>query len=228
MFNIEAGDTIASISLGGSSSFAISSNGRVFTWGFNYGQLGDGTTVNILTPTEITNRFNLTNSDKIVSISSGGAHSSAVSSNGRVFTWGYNPYGALGDGTTIDKTTPTEITSRFNLSFDEKISFTYSGISHSSALSSSGRVFTWGSNYGAIGDGTTENRLTPTEITNRFTLTNFDNIVSISSGGDSASAVSLNGRVFTWGANNNGTLGDGTNFRKLVPNDISSKFYLSK
>jgi uncharacterized repeat protein (TIGR02543 family) len=55
-----------------------------------------------------------------------------------------------------------------------------------------------------------------------------EKIVKTDLGYAHSSVISTNGQVFTWGANNNGTLGDGTNFRKLVPNEISSKFYLSK
>ena len=108
---LNLGETIINISLGRYHSSAITSTGRVFTWGYNkYGRLGDGTTIDRTTPTDITSRFNLGDGETIISISLGDYHSSAITSTGRVFTWGYNTYGQLGDGTTIDKSTPTEIT----------------------------------------------------------------------------------------------------------------------
>ena len=56
--------------------------------------------------TEITSQFNLNAGETITQISFGGVHSSALTSSGRVFTWGYNDHGQLGDGTTTDRDTP--------------------------------------------------------------------------------------------------------------------------
>ncbi|MDD3106731.1 MAG: hypothetical protein PHP65_02865, partial [Bacilli bacterium] len=77
----------------------------------SYGQLGDGTTTDRSTPTEITNQFNLGVGETIMSVSLGNVHSSALTSTGSIFTWGGNSAGQLGDGTLINKSTPTEITS---------------------------------------------------------------------------------------------------------------------
>ncbi len=83
----------------------------LFTWGDNtYGQLGDGTTTNRSTPTEITSRISLATGDKIIQVSLGNVHSAALTSNGRLFTWGRNNYGQLGDGTNTNRYSPTQIT----------------------------------------------------------------------------------------------------------------------
>jgi alpha-tubulin suppressor-like RCC1 family protein len=228
-FNLGSNDKIVSLSLGYYHSSAVSSNGRIFTWGDNgYGKIGDGATTSRLIPTEITSNFNLATNDKIIALSLGWDHSSAVSSTGRIFTWGRNGSGQLGDGTTTDRLMPTEITSRFALSANDKIiSLSLSGY-NSSALSSSGRIFGWGdNNYGQIGDGTTNNRLVPTEITSRFSLTAGDKIISLSLGGDHSSAVSSAGRIFTWGRNSEGQLGDGAILNRSVPTEITSRFSLA-
>jgi alpha-tubulin suppressor-like RCC1 family protein len=129
------------------------------------GQLGDNTVTRRLAPTEITSNFNLGSNDKIISLSLGNAHSSALSSNGRVFTWGWNGWGQLGDNTVNRRLAPTEITSKFNLGSNDKIISLSLGNSHSSALSSIGRVFTWGWNgWGQLGDNTTSDKSLPTEI----------------------------------------------------------------
>jgi TPR repeat protein len=146
-FGLSLNEKIVSLSLGNDQSSAVSSTGRVFTWGSNdSGQLGDNSSTDKSIPTEITSEFNLSSNDKIVSLSLGSFHSSAVSSTGRVFTWGSNDSGQLGDNSSIDKTIPTEITSKFNLSSNDKIISLSLGNVHSSAVSSTGRVFTWGSN----------------------------------------------------------------------------------
>jgi uncharacterized repeat protein (TIGR02543 family) len=234
-FSLAAGDKIVAISLGSSHSSAISSTGRVFTWGSNFGgPLGDGTTDNKSVPTEITSRFSLNAGDKIVSISLGNSYSSAISSTGRVFTWGYNLYGQLGDATTgssNNKSIPTEITSRFSLAAGDKIVSISLGNSHSSAISSSGRVFTWGYNLdGQLGNATTgssNNKSIPTEITSRFSLAAEDKIVAISLGSSHSSAISSTGRVFTWGNNTSGQLGDTTTTLRNTPTEITSRFSLA-
>jgi uncharacterized repeat protein (TIGR02543 family) len=231
-FSLAAGDKIVSTSLGGSHSSAVSSTGRVFTWGDNeHGKLGlykdtfDGysnspSAVSLLW-------FNLAAGDKIVSLSLGGTHSSAISSTGRVFIWGANSSGQLGDGTTTSKSVPTEITSRFSLATGDKIVSMSLGSSHSSAISSTGRVFTWGRNdVGRLGDGSTSDKLTPTDITSSFALDSNDNIVIISLGVQHSSAISSTGRVFTWGSNAKGQLGTNSTTNRLTPTEITSNFNL--
>jgi alpha-tubulin suppressor-like RCC1 family protein len=126
--------------------------GRVFTWGDNIsGQLGDngGRSFNSSSllralPNDITSIFNLESSEKIVALSLGSDHSSALSSTGRFFTWGLNNSGQLGDNSTTKRLVPTEITSRFSLDSNDKIVSLSLGWSHSSALSSTGRVLPGG------------------------------------------------------------------------------------
>ena len=223
------GETIIQVTSGGYHSAALTSNGRLFTWGRNdYGQLGDGTTVSKSTPTEITNRFSLATEDKIIQVSLGGSHSAALTSEGRLFTWGRNDNGQLGDGTTVSKSTPTEITSRISLATEDKIIQVSLGYSHSAALTSNGRLFTWGRNdYGQLGDGTTVSKSTPTEITNRFSLATEDKIIQVSLGGSHSAALTSEGRLFTWGRNDNGQLGDGTTVSKSTPTEITSRISLA-
>jgi uncharacterized repeat protein (TIGR02543 family) len=138
----------------------------LFTWGDNsYGKIGDGTTATRSLPTDITSKFNLMTDETIVDISLGGSHSSIVTSNCRIFTWGYNQLGNLGDGTTYTKSLPTDITDKFNLDPDETIVNVSLGLHHSSALSSKGQVYIWGDNeYGQLGDTTTINKLSPENL----------------------------------------------------------------
>ena len=48
--------------------------------------------------------------ETIIQVTSGGYHSAALTSSGRLFTWGLNDYGQLGDGTTSNRYSPTKIT----------------------------------------------------------------------------------------------------------------------
>jgi alpha-tubulin suppressor-like RCC1 family protein len=114
-----------------------------------------------------------------MSLSLGYTHSSALTSTGRVFMWGENHYGILGDGTYTDKNVPTEITSNFSLASNDKIIGLSLGLLHSLALTSTARVYAWGPDgYFTQDEGpgmffvlaTSSNKNVPTEITSRFSL----------------------------------------------------------
>jgi uncharacterized repeat protein (TIGR02543 family) len=209
-------------------STTLTSTGRVFMWGYNSNsQLGDGTTTNRNVPIEITPSFSLASGDKITSLSLGWRHSSALTSTGRVFMWGWNRDGQLGDGTSITRNVPTEITSNFSLPIGEKILSLSMGSSHSSAFTSTGRVFMWGYNqFGQLGNGMNVNRNLPTEITSNFSFSEGEKIILLSLGSTHSSALTSTGRVFIWGSNEYGKLGDGTNTDKNIPTEITSSFSL--
>ncbi|MFE7469304.1 Ig-like domain repeat protein [Streptomyces sp. NPDC057499] len=156
--DLPAGVTITQIAVSNSSSFALTSDGRILAWGSNErGTLGDGTTTNRTRPVETLLPDGVTATDV-----DGGLHGVAATSDGRVFAWGANHEGQVGDGTTTDRLTPVPITFPAG-TFITDIAASQGG--HSMALSSDGRVFTWGANnYGQIGDGTRNDRLTPYHV----------------------------------------------------------------
>ncbi|MEV5571818.1 Ig-like domain repeat protein [Spirillospora sp. NPDC052269] len=97
------GVTITQVSAGYYQSLALASNGQVLAWGYNeFGQLGDGTTTERLTPVPVALPGGVT----VTQISAGWGHSLALTSHGRVLGWGGNDDGALGDGTTVNRYTP--------------------------------------------------------------------------------------------------------------------------
>ena len=227
---LNLGETIIQSFLGNHHSSALTSTGRLFMWGYNAdGQLGDNTITDRLVPTEITSHFNLTEEETIIQVSLGGFHSSALTSTDRLFMWGVNWFGQLGDNTTIDRLAPTEITSHFNLSEDETIIQVSLSLLHSSALTSTGRLFTWGRNYtGQLGDNTTTDRLVPTEITSHFNLIADETIIQVSLGSNHSSALTSTDRLFMWGWNFYGQLGDNTTTDRLAPTEITSHFNLTE
>src|SRR5437773_753599 len=91
---------------------ARQSAGNVWSWGDNaYGQLGDGTTASSSTPVRV---INLSGGylSGVVAVAVGGLHSLALKSDGTVWAWGYNGYGQLGDGTTMNsRSTPVQVSS---------------------------------------------------------------------------------------------------------------------
>ena len=102
------GKNIIQISAGDCHTVAIDERGKVYTWGENYyGQLGDGTANNSNVPICISDiSGNILNGKKIVQISAGDGHTTAIDKEGKVYVWGYNGYGQLGDGTTNNSNVP--------------------------------------------------------------------------------------------------------------------------
>jgi alpha-tubulin suppressor-like RCC1 family protein len=217
---LQAGETIESVDAGSSHSLAVTTNGRVYAWGSNYdGQLGDGTTIIRRRPTQIT-FSGLQAGETIRGLNAGSFHSLAVTTKGRVYAWGWNGQGQLGDGTTTQRDLPTLIT--FNgLQVEETIGSVVAGSSHSLAVTTKGRVYAWGYNYfGQLGDGTTTQRNTPTLITLNGRQWG-ETIRSVNAGYDHSFALSTNGRVYAWGRNSNGQLGDQTTVQRFRPSLIS-------
>jgi uncharacterized repeat protein (TIGR02543 family) len=236
-FNLNAtiNERIVQIAAGQYHSGAISSIGRVFTWGRNTeGQGGVGNSTNQNVPIEITPSFGLVGTDIIVSLQLGLFHSVALSSTGRVFTWGRNTEGQGGVGNSTNQNVPIEITNNFSLNNGETITSVYAGAYFSGALSSDGNVFMWGTNdQGQVGNSSTAAVLSPVNITTRFNLDAEDRIQTLSLGYNHASAISEDGKVYMWGSNSagssySGQIGFDANTSIMnVPMNITNSFNLN-
>ncbi|WP_310833001.1 RCC1 domain-containing protein [Paenibacillus pedocola] len=78
-----------------------------------------------------------------VSVSGGYAHGLAAWSDGTVTGWGYNKYGQVGDGTSIDQFIPKKIAGLTD------IVQVAAGNNGSFALNAAGEVWGWGQTYGS-------------------------------------------------------------------------------
>ena len=194
-----AGVSFSAISAGGYFTLALSDDGRVFGWGRNsVGQLGDGTTTQRTTAVAVTTSGVL-DGVSIDAIATGNAHSLALSSDGRVFSWGGNQNGQLGDGTLVSTTEPVQVTTSGVLAGVTVVAIAANGNS-SYALGSNGRVYSWGFNtYHELGDGTTERRLEPVAVTTSGVL-NGVSISAISAGSYGGFALDTEGRAYNWGS----------------------------
>jgi alpha-tubulin suppressor-like RCC1 family protein len=201
----------------------LSKDGKVYAWGWNqYGQLGIGTTISSYIPIDITENLNLNSGEVVIDVATGINHSSVITSEGRLLIWGYNVYWALGDGTSINRLLPIDITAQFNLDVGEKVVYSENGYYFSGAITSDGRVFTWGQGYsGQLGSGSNADAYFPQEITNNFGLMPEETVVKLMLGSSHAIAITSLERVFSWGYNQYGQLGDGTTINKNLPIEIT-------
>lgn len=90
---------------------SLKQDGTMWGWGGNgQGQLGDGTTTTRASATQIGSLTNWSNGAKQgCGGYAGGGFAQAIKSDGTMWTWGYNGYGALGDGTTTNRSSPVQV-----------------------------------------------------------------------------------------------------------------------
>jgi len=140
-------------------------------------------------------------------IAAGDSYSVVLKSDGTVWTFGYNGFGQLGDGTETDKTTPIQVKDLTG------VTAIAAGGNHTVALKSDGTVWTFGYNYyGQLGAGKIMTiKTTPVQVWNLTEVT------AIAAGGNHTVALKSDGTVWTFGCNVAGELGDGTTTSKSSP-----------
>ena len=214
-----AGKTVTNVTAGGNRQYsnmaklnhscALLSDGTVACWGANqFGQLGNGTTINSTTPVPVTD--DALTGKTVTDITAGVAHTCAVLSDGTVACWGYNSNGQLGNGTTINSTTPVPVTG--GALTGKTVTNITAGFGHTCAVLSEGTVACWGyyEDEGLSGGTDTPVAVTGGALTGK-TVTN------ITAGFGHTCALISDGTVSCWGNNNNGQLGNGTTINSTTP-----------
>lgn len=176
----------------------------LYLWGYNsYGQLGDGTTDNSFTPSEP--RFY-----GVDEVSLGQNYSAAIV-EGKLYLWGNNQDGQIGNGESGGRvTSPVQILTDQNVK--QIILPQYSG-HHSAAVTEEQQLYLWGNNqYGQIGDGNKGGKVTsPTPILEG------QRIKQVSLGATHTAAVTEDGRLYLWGDNQYGQIGNGKTAAQKTP-----------
>jgi hypothetical protein len=187
---------VAAIASGARHTCALLTTGGLKCWGSNlYGQLGNGTS----SPSPVTTPVNVSGlSSGVASVATGGFHSCATSTSGAARCWGWNAFGQLGDGTFIDRSTPTIMS---GLASD--VASITAGGSHTCVIMTDTEARCVGDNaMGQIGDGTLTQHSVAVTV-----LGHESGVALLLNGGDFSCAVTTLLRC--WGLNTSGQLGCG-------------------
>lgn len=201
---------VKAISTGAYHSCALTDAGGVKCWGDNdFGQLGDGTGglgMRRLTPVGVVGL-----SSAVKAISTGAYHSCALTDAGGVRCWGGNSSGAVGDGTSTDRSQPVGV-----VGLSSAVRAISAGAFHTCALTSAGALKCWGQNdHGQVGDDTKTTRLKPVGVVGLSS-----GVKAVSAGVFHSCALLGTGGLRCWGWNRNGALGDGTTMTRVRPVDV--------
>ena len=133
---------------------ALDSKGKVWVWGYNrYGQLSQGNTTNVGTPTTVktqdTEGTSYQDLENIVEIQAGENTLQMLSSTGEIYISGYNGYGQLGEGESTSNITIAKKAKNM-----DQVKNIDTNTNHSIASDRSGFVYTTGYNgNGQLGIG---------------------------------------------------------------------------
>lgn len=191
------------LSAGADHTCAVTNTGGLMCWGDNAdGQLGDGSLVSRTRPTDVQGL-----SSGVMAVASGAFHTCALLTTGGVKCWGYNGYGALGDGTTTSRMAPVDV-----VGLPTGVAQISAGLFHTCALTVGGEVMCWGNNLnGQLGDGTTTMRATPVLMSGAGLRA-----TGVAAGGYHSCAT-FGDVTRCWGANGHGQVGDHTTTERHQP-----------
>jgi alpha-tubulin suppressor-like RCC1 family protein len=196
------------ISTGQYSTCAVTTDYRAYCWGYNgYGQLGDGSAVvSRATPTPVAGGI------KFAQVETGAYHACGVSyPEKKVYCWGSNSYGQLGDGTTSSRGTPVPLAGGLRF---RQVS---TGGTHACGVTTDNKAFCWGSNeYGQLGDRTEiPQRNSPALVADGHQFKQVD------AGNLHTCAVTTDHRAFCWGNGRNGEIGNGKKYLSFWPRPVA-------
>jgi alpha-tubulin suppressor-like RCC1 family protein len=200
-----AGKTVTAVAVGDTHACAVA-DAKPYCWGDNTsGQLGNGTTNSGSSVPVAVTMTGLLAGKVVTAIATGDRHTCVIADSAP-YCWGNNSNGELGNSSTTSSTVPVAVTKNAALA-----GLTLTGISagsaHTCAIADT-RAFCWGSNGSRqLGDGTSVSRNAPTAVLTSGAMSGAT-VTAISAGSFTTCAVA-SAQAFCWGADYQGSLGDG-------------------
>jgi|GEM_PF-1698453 len=198
----------ADVEAGGFHTLALKRDGSLWSFGLNgRGQLGHGDTDDRLVPTQIGEETDW------IAIDAGYATSYAIRSDGSLWAWGYNPYGQVGNGESGN-----QLREPVRVLGDHEWAMVSAGGVHVLAVTREGHLYSWGGGpNGQLGQGAEVQFLAEPGL-----VDSTREWISISAGFEFSTGVTADGKLWSWGFNGNGQLGQGDYFQRTEPMEITA------
>ena len=183
----------------GDFSVAVNSSGLVYAWGEGeQGEMGNGAFTSHLRPVKV----RLPRAVKVRAARVGFQFAVALTTTGKVLTWGRGDVGQLGNGHRVKRNAPVFV----RLPRGVRVTAVSAFVDGAIALTSTGRVLAWGYNFsGQLGDG----KKAGTDVPVYVKLPKGTRVTSIAAGSEQLLAITSAGGMLAWGSDSNGQLGNG-------------------
>jgi alpha-tubulin suppressor-like RCC1 family protein len=223
-------NNIVSISAGKGFTLALSADGKVHAWGFNAsGETGRGTTATpALSATPVQKASLQTDLSNVVAISAGYNFSLALTADGKVYAWGENNHGQIGQNVQYKLwSRAVPVMNPLGVGELSNIKMIAAGGGHALAMDKEANIVSWGYDPdGALGDGANRPAgnqwLIPHNVVNAAGIGLLSGAISISTGNANSLAVMPDGSLLIWGQGFGGANAQGINNTKnlAVPTPV--------
>ncbi|MEI6656391.1 MAG: cadherin-like beta sandwich domain-containing protein [Verrucomicrobiota bacterium] len=133
----------------------------------------------------------------------------------RVYAWGQNSSGQLGDNSVTQRLLPVRTLGALA---GKTVLNLAGGANHSLALCSDGTLVAWGRNYeGQLGDSSGIEQDTPLVVPTAGTPLEGKSLIALAAGASHSLVLCSDGTLVAWGFNYYGQLGDDTTTQRNVP-----------
>lgn len=213
------GRRVTLISCGRVHSVAVEENGNLHSWGSgDDGVLGHGDTVSRAVPTLCARLAG----NHVAAVACGSRHTLALTRCGTLYSWGWGVYGQLGHGDAQSRLEPTAVALGEEGAVIVQLAC---GYRHSMALlaeqgdGDARTTWAWGwGRHGQLGLGEWQDEMRPQP------LEGFSEspVETLCLGGRHSLAITRDGRVYTWGRDEDGQLGLAAQGAKCTPQLIEA------
>lgn len=212
-----AGKTVTAVSTSVANTCVIAS-GQAYCWGYNpVGSIGNNSTTDSWVPVAVYASGVL--SGKTVTAIDSGYYFTCAIANGAAYCWGHNDKGQLGNNSTNNPLVPVAVSTAGGLA-GKYVTAIEADHKHVCAIAN-GAVYCWGYNvYGQLGDNSSTDRWVPVAV-NTAGVLNGKTVTAIGTGAYQTCALA-SGKLYCWGLNNYGQLGNDSTAQSSVPVAVSS------
>jgi alpha-tubulin suppressor-like RCC1 family protein len=220
---IAGGLSFRSVIAGGAFTCGVTTSNKGYCWGYNGdGALGDGTRIDRSKPVAVAGGLSFRSViagggviEEVYGEVVDGTHTCGLTTDNLAYCWGLGTQGQLGNGTTTDRLRPVAVGG--GLHFGQLIA----GYYYSCGVTTTKVAYCWGANwFGELGDGTTSySRNVPTKVAGGLLFAG----VSAGPAGSHTCGITTGNKIYCWGDNAFGQLGDGTTTRRLSPVKVAGQ-----